>query len=159
MGRACAAVVPTGHAGDGRRNFAALTLSVCDMNLFQPENLILASTSERRRALLQSAGYHFRVAAPLVDEPATPRNHPCGAAHAESLAFFKASSLSEPFHDCVLQSFCPVVCPSRSTRQSWRPMALPKGLQRSSSELEDTRRCGTGRDMADGAGWIWLWGQ
>jgi len=72
------------------------------MNLFQPDNLILASTSERRRALLESAGYQFRVSEPLFEEPPTPQHHFSPAGHAESMAFFKVSSLSHLYHDCVI---------------------------------------------------------
>jgi len=72
------------------------------MNVLQPECLILASSSERREALLRANGYQFRVATPLIDEPPTPSRHPHPASHAESLAFFKAASLSDTFHDCVI---------------------------------------------------------
>lgn len=72
------------------------------MNLFQPDNLILSSTSKRRRALLDSAGYQFRVAEPLFEEPPTPQHHFSPAGHAESMAFFKSSSLSHVFQDCVI---------------------------------------------------------
>lgn len=72
------------------------------MNLFQPDNLILASTSERRHALLKQAGYEFRVAEPLFEEPPTPQHHFSPAGHAESMAFFKVSSLSHVYQDCVI---------------------------------------------------------
>ena len=72
------------------------------MNVFQPDSLILASTSARRRSLLEQAGYYFRVVKPLFEEPPTPQHHFSPAGHAESMAFFKVASLSHLQHDSVL---------------------------------------------------------
>ncbi|MFQ5423718.1 MAG: Maf family protein [Phycisphaerae bacterium] len=60
----------------------------------QPDRLVLASSSRRRSALLREAGYRFEIAAPAVDEPVTTDPTIAPASHAESLAYFKASSVA-----------------------------------------------------------------
>src|SRR5207249_4057827 len=69
----------------------------------QPEPLILASLSERRRELLRDAGYRFQVVEPAVAEPSAADRHVGAADYAESLAFFKASSVAGDYPDaCIL---------------------------------------------------------
>jgi septum formation protein len=60
----------------------------------QPEPLVLASESPRRRQLLAEAGYRFEVAVPRLDEPTWVHPHVSPAIHAESLAYFKAQSVA-----------------------------------------------------------------
>lgn len=60
----------------------------------QPRPLVLASSSPRRRELLAAHGYDFDVVAPPFEE-LDQRPHVPAHAHAESLAFFKASSVAE----------------------------------------------------------------
>ncbi len=62
--------------------------------------MILASTSPRRRSLLEEAGYDFDVLPPLIEEPSGEyftRSQPVEIA--ESLAYFKAKSLAESYPD------------------------------------------------------------
>lgn len=69
----------------------------------QPEPLVLASASPRRRELLGEAGYRFEVAAPKLDEPAWVHPHVTPSIHAESLAYFKARNIaSEHAHKTIL---------------------------------------------------------
>jgi len=70
--------------------------------LNQPDHLILASTSARRRDLLTEAGYRFRVVAPRLEEPPIPVHYVDPIAHAESTAFFKAGSLAETHSEAVI---------------------------------------------------------
>ncbi len=57
--------------------------------------LILASSSPRRRELLRQAGYRFRVRPPCPIEDACLRRAPSTAAYVESLAYLKAMSAIE----------------------------------------------------------------
>ena len=57
--------------------------------------LILASSSPRRRELLRQAGYRFKVRAPGPIEDACLRRAPSAAAYVESLAYLKAMSAIE----------------------------------------------------------------
>jgi septum formation protein len=59
----------------------------------QPHPLVLASISPRRAELLRTAGYQFEVVAPALIEPEEKHPHVEPAAHAESLAYFKARSV------------------------------------------------------------------
>ena len=60
----------------------------------QPEPLILASSSPRRRELLAEAGYTFEVISPPFDEPDDARRARDPYSFTEALAFFKASSVA-----------------------------------------------------------------
>jgi len=57
--------------------------------------LILASSSPRRRELLHQAGYRFKVRPPGPIENASIRRAPSAAAYVESLAYLKAMSAIE----------------------------------------------------------------
>ena len=57
--------------------------------------LILASSSPRRRELLRQAGYRFKVRTPGPIEDACIRRAPSAAAYVESLAYLKAMSAIE----------------------------------------------------------------
>jgi len=57
--------------------------------------LILASTSPRRRELLHQAGYRFKVRPPGPIEDSSIRRAPSAAAYVESLAYLKAMSAIE----------------------------------------------------------------
>jgi len=57
--------------------------------------LILASSSLRRRELLRQAGYRFKVRPPGPIEDASIRRAPSAAAYVESLAYLKAMSAIE----------------------------------------------------------------
>lgn len=59
----------------------------------QPSELVLASSSPRRRELLRERGYMFDVVVPPFEEP-DERPHVAAHAHASSLAYFKASSVA-----------------------------------------------------------------
>ena len=61
----------------------------------QPKPLLLASASPRRAELLRGAGYQFDVIPPLLEEPDNVRPHVAPGPYAESLAYFKASSVAE----------------------------------------------------------------
>jgi septum formation protein len=56
---------------------------------------ILASSSPRRRQLLQDAGYRFQVVAPTIPEPDEAFSGLSPAQQAESLAYFKARVVSD----------------------------------------------------------------
>ncbi|MFO8012214.1 MAG: Maf family protein [Phycisphaerae bacterium] len=56
-----------------------------------PPQLVLASSSPRRRDLLREAGYRFAVRPPPVGEHAVPARGP-PAAYVESLAYLKAEA-------------------------------------------------------------------
>jgi septum formation protein len=60
----------------------------------QPK-LVLASSSPRRRELLEQAGYDFVVTAPSIPEPDDAFNGLTPAQQAESLAYFKAAAVAE----------------------------------------------------------------
>jgi septum formation protein len=60
----------------------------------QPEPLVLASQSPRRRELLSEAGYRFELALPKLDEPTWVHPHVSPSVHAESLAYFKARNVA-----------------------------------------------------------------
>lgn len=64
--------------------------------------LVLASSSPRRRALLEAAGFEFEIAAPDIDEIGDPGEAP--EAQARRLALEKAHAVAARFPDetCVL---------------------------------------------------------
>src|SRR5688500_16095835 len=62
--------------------------------------LVLASTSKYRRALLERLGLAFAVAAPGVDEQALPGEAPADTA--SRLAALKARSLEARFPDALI---------------------------------------------------------
>lgn len=68
----------------------------------QPDRLILSSTSPRRAGLLRDAGYRFIVVQPSLEEPEERHPHVDPASYAESLAFFKASSIAEDHPDATI---------------------------------------------------------
>lgn len=68
----------------------------------QPHPLILASKSPRRAQLMREAGYQFQLADPPIPEPHELHPHVDPASYAESLAYFKAHSLSDAFPDQVI---------------------------------------------------------
>ncbi|HKQ47340.1 MAG TPA: Maf family protein [Phycisphaerae bacterium] len=68
----------------------------------QPDRLILASASPRRAELLRAAGYRFKVVHPPLEEPDELHPHVDVASHAESLAFFKASSIAVDHPDATI---------------------------------------------------------
>ena len=65
-----------------------------------PRQLVLASTSKYRRALLERLGLAFEVAAPGVDEQALPGEAPADTA--ARLAALKARSLEGRFADALI---------------------------------------------------------
>jgi septum formation protein len=64
--------------------------------------IVLASTSPRRRQLLTEAGYAFRAVAPKLDEAAFPRTAPTTRGYAEELALAKARSVAPDFPDALV---------------------------------------------------------
>lgn len=65
--------------------------------------MVLASSSPRRRALLQEAGYRFEVAPPVLGEPPLPEMAAgAAAAWAEALAYFKARAVVDAWPDAVV---------------------------------------------------------
>ncbi|MBI5762907.1 MAG: septum formation protein Maf [Planctomycetes bacterium] len=68
----------------------------------QPPSLILASTSPRRAELLRTAGYQFEVVAPPMVEPDELHPHVDPGSYAESLAYFKASSIADRFPSAAI---------------------------------------------------------
>lgn len=58
------------------------------------EPFVLASGSDRRRALLQEAGYRFEVVEPTVAEPTALSPTVDPSIHAECLAYFKAACVA-----------------------------------------------------------------
>ena len=59
----------------------------------QTFELVLASSSPRRRELLRQAGIPFRVVSPMVAEPQTTAGSISPRRQAEALAYFKASDV------------------------------------------------------------------
>jgi len=68
----------------------------------QPEPLILASSSPRRRELLAEAGYTFEVVSPPLDEPDDALRARDPYSFTESLAFFKASSVARAYQSATI---------------------------------------------------------
>jgi septum formation protein len=64
--------------------------------------IILASTSPRRRQLLTEAGYAFHAVAPRLDESAFPRTAATTRGYAEELALAKARSVAPDFSDALV---------------------------------------------------------
>ena len=67
-----------------------------------PRTLILASSSPRRRMLLEQAGYRFRVCAPDVHERTKPAEKPADAAQRLALEKGRAVAASCEVGSCVL---------------------------------------------------------
>ncbi len=72
--------------------------------------LVLASSSPRRRALLEAAGVQFEVVDPPLDEPAQQNAALSPAQHAEALAYFKARAVAEARRDAVILAGDTIVC-------------------------------------------------
>lgn len=64
--------------------------------------IILASTSPRRRQLLTEAGYTFRAVPPKLDESAFSRTAETTRGYAEELALAKARSVAPDFPDALV---------------------------------------------------------
>jgi septum formation protein len=64
--------------------------------------IILASTSPRRRQLLAEAGYSFHAVAPKLDEAAFQRTAATTRGYAEELALAKARSVAPDFPDALV---------------------------------------------------------
>jgi len=64
--------------------------------------IVLASTSPRRRQLLTEAGYTFRVVSPKLDESAFQRTAATTRGYAEELALAKARSVAPDFPDALV---------------------------------------------------------
>ena len=58
------------------------------------QDLVLASGSPRRARLLRDAGYLFKIVAPPIPEPHTPRPGVAPAEEAEALSYFKARAVA-----------------------------------------------------------------
>jgi septum formation protein len=70
--------------------------------LVQPEPLVLTSGSPRRAQLLHESGYRFEVVPPAMNEPQWAHPGVPATLHAESLAYFKASSVASRHPDKTL---------------------------------------------------------
>jgi septum formation protein len=68
----------------------------------QLSRLILASSSPRRKELLEDAGYTFTVKIPTVDEEAFAKTNLKPAEYAEQLALAKANSIAEDYPDALI---------------------------------------------------------
>lgn len=66
----------------------------------QPRRLVLASTSQYRKALLERLGLAFELASPDVDEQALPGEGPADTAL--RLSVLKAQSLQQQFADALI---------------------------------------------------------
>jgi septum formation protein len=65
-------------------------------------HIVLASSSLRRRALLEEAGYDFQVIVPTIPEPDESFHGLSPAQQAESLAYFKARAVADSHPDLPL---------------------------------------------------------
>lgn len=72
------------------------------MTRYTMDNLIVASSSPRRRELLQEAGYKFKVVSPIIDEPDELLGKLSPAQQAESLSYFKARCVADLYPDCFV---------------------------------------------------------
>jgi septum formation protein len=68
----------------------------------QLSRLILASSSPRRKELLEDAGYTFTIKIPNVDEEAFAKTNLTPAEYAEQLALAKANSIAEDYPDALI---------------------------------------------------------
>jgi len=66
------------------------------------ERIILASTSPRRKELMEQAGYKFTVVAPRIDEKVLPTEGLNPQQCAEALALAKAKDVSKRFPRCLV---------------------------------------------------------
>jgi septum formation protein len=64
--------------------------------------IVLASTSPRRRQLLTEAGYTFQAVPPNLDESTFPRTAQTTRGYAEELALAKARSVAPDFPDALV---------------------------------------------------------
>ena len=64
--------------------------------------IVLASTSPRRRQLLSEAGFAFQAVSPKVDEASIPRTSASTRGYAEELALAKAGSVARDFPDAIV---------------------------------------------------------
>jgi len=64
--------------------------------------LILASSSPRRRQLLEEAGYTFKVEIPDIDESSFETENSSTAEHAEKLALAKAINIADSHFDSLI---------------------------------------------------------
>lgn len=64
--------------------------------------LVLASSSPRRRALLDQAGIDYTAVAPLAEEPHVTDDSLTPCEHAEALAYYKARSVADARPDDVI---------------------------------------------------------
>jgi septum formation protein len=64
--------------------------------------IVLASTSPRRRQLLTEAGYSFQAVPPKLDESTFPRTAETTRGYAEELALAKARSVAPDFRDALV---------------------------------------------------------
>jgi septum formation protein len=68
----------------------------------QLSRLILASSSPRRKELLEDAGYTFTIKIPNVDEEAFAKTNLKPAEYTEQLALAKANSIAEDYPDALI---------------------------------------------------------
>ncbi len=64
--------------------------------------LVLASSSPRRRALLDEAGLEYTLVPPTVDEPDVSHHDLTACEHAEALAYYKARAVADGRPDDVI---------------------------------------------------------
>ncbi len=76
--------------------------------LYNPQELILASGSPRRRCFFQDLGLNFRVVVPAIEEKLQPAEKP--VAYIERLAREKADNVAEQYPDHWIVSADTVVC-------------------------------------------------
>ena len=64
--------------------------------------MILASASQRRRQLLEEAGFNFKVVVSQIDEGAFPAEGATPVDYAKQLALAKAEDIAGRFPDCLV---------------------------------------------------------
>ncbi|MCE5278717.1 MAG: Maf family protein [Planctomycetaceae bacterium] len=78
-------------------------------------DLILASSSPRRRSLLRQGGIAFRAVDPPLDEPASLQPGMTAAQTAEALAYYKARSVAESHSESLVLGADTVVAATDGT--------------------------------------------